>query len=160
MFRLLGSNLTGQRIFEIAVAVCLALMLVATLANYWAIELWRHDSMYYVTSYDNKLSEEGRWINYLLFDYLRQVPGQLAVWLSYLGIAWFAYAMTFRYTNEVLFSLVFSLLICQIPILPAQLQWPETLLPAYPVGVITLIGSRTADLRIFPATGNFIFCHL
>ncbi len=144
-----GSGLTGLRVFEIVVAVCLALMLVATLVNYWPIELWRHDSMYYVTTYDNKLSEEGRWINYFLFDYLRQVPGQLAVWLSYLGIAWFAYAMAFRYTNEALFSLVFSLLICQIPILPSQLQWPETLLPAFILLGLSPLLARLLPIYVF-----------
>lgn len=149
MSRLLGSSLTGQRIFESAVAVCLALMLAVTLVNYWPIELWRHDSMYYVTTYDNKLSEEGRWINYFLFDYLRKVPGQLAVWLSYLGIAWFAYVMAFRYTGEVLFSLVFSLLICQIPILPAQLQWPETLLPAFILLGISPLLARMLPVYVF-----------
>ncbi len=34
---------------------------------------WRHDDISYLYNYDVKLLQEGRWLNYLLFDGLKSV---------------------------------------------------------------------------------------
>lgn len=41
------------------------------LYNFYNINVWRHDCIRYITSYQIQLQSEGRWLVYTLFDALR-----------------------------------------------------------------------------------------
>ncbi|MEN0036294.1 MAG: hypothetical protein AAGC78_04470 [Cellvibrio sp.] len=158
IFEAFEGSATFRRNVELIIASLLFLMLVFTLCNYWPIDIWRQDSMYYVDSYADKLSEEGRWINYFLFDCLRLVPGQVAIWLSYLGVVTFGYGVAYNYTGEHRFSLIFGLLICQIPVIPVQLQWPETLVSGFLLlGFASLLARFISIYVFFPLMAVLLF---
>lgn len=115
----------------------IAVLLFNILQIYMGVNVWRQDSMYYVSSYDDKLATEGRWINHLFFRYLQQVPASLAILLSYFSVIYFCFQVAFRVSGNAYMALAFGMLCALIPVLPVQLEWPETLL----IGFLLLAAS-------------------
>lgn len=115
----------------------IAVLLFNILQTYMGVNVWRQDSMYYVSSYDDKLANEGRWINHLFFRYLQQVPASLAILLSYFSVIYFCFQVAFRVSGNTYMALAFGMLCGLIPVLPVQLEWPETLL----IGFLLLAAS-------------------
>lgn len=133
-------------------------LLGIVLVNYWGISIWRQDSMYYVDSYTDKLSQEGRWINYVFFPWLKQVPAPLAILVSYLTVIYFCYYIFLRVTANHYFSGCFGILCSLVPILPVQMQWPETLLIGFLLLPISAYFSKRIPYYVFfPLTALLFF---
>lgn len=113
---------------ELIILVLMFMLLCVNLSVFLEVDVWRQDSMYYVDGYGDKLADEGRWINYLFFDLLRLVPSDIAILFSYACVIIFTYTVAQRVTNSVYFSAAFSILCALVPVMPVQLEWPETLL--------------------------------
>lgn len=101
------------------------------LIDFLQVQFWRHDSVYYLSSYGLKLEGEGRWLNYYVFSWLKLVPAWLSILLSYGAIGYFAYSCSYRLNRDVWFSVLLALATSNIPLLRMQLEWPTTLLPAF-----------------------------
>lgn len=121
------SYLAG-RIPECIILAVMCLLVAVNLFALLGVDIWRQDSMYYVTSYSDKLAEEGRWINYLLFRFLQLVPSDLAIALSVFSIIYFSYCIAYKVVVNHYFALTFGALCALIPVLAVQLEWPETIL--------------------------------
>lgn len=157
MNTILRNNHLLSRWPELAFIAVLSIALFANLAAFIDIHVWRHDSMYYV-NYNDKLAEEGRWINLLAFRFLRIVPSEIAILVSFISVIAFAYAVAARVTRNVHFSIAFALLCALIPVLPVQLEVPETLLLGFVFLSFTpLIQQRLPEHYFFLTTAVVFF---
>lgn len=123
----IGARLRA-RLPEFLILGAMALLLWSNLSLLLDINVWRNDSMYYVNTYDDKLAQEGRWVNHLFFRFLQLVPSQVAILLSYFSVIAFSGVVAYRVTNNYFFAAVFGILCVLTPVLAVQLEWPETLL--------------------------------
>lgn len=147
-----------SRLPELLILVLMCILVWTNLSLFLQVDIWRQDSMYYVENYDDKLVEEGRWINYLFFNFLRIFPSDLAILVSYGCVLGFGYSLAARVTGNSYFSLVFGILCVLVPVLPVQLEWPETLLFAF---IFLALSPRLQQLLppycFFPLMGVLFF---
>ncbi len=155
------SFIKGQlhiRLAEITILALMFLLLCINLSIFLEVDVWRQDSMYYVGGYDDKLADEGRWINYIFFRFLRLIPSDFAILFSYACVVIFSYTVARRVTNNVYFSAAFGLLCSLIPVLPVQLEWPETLLIGFGFLAASPLMQRSLPSYVFfPLTGILFF---
>lgn len=143
---------------EAFILVFMIILLWINLSLFLQVEIWRQDSMYYVAGYDDKLAEEGRWINYLFFNFLRILPSDIAILISYGCVFGFAYNVAHRVTEQAYFSLGFGFLCVLVPVLPVQLEWPETLLFGFVfLALSPLLQRMLPDYYFFPLMGLVFF---
>lgn len=147
-----------NRLPELLILALMCVLVCINLSVFLQVDVWRQDSMYYVTGYDDKLAEEGRWINYLFFNFLRILPSDIAILVSYTCVMVFAFNVAFRVNNNIYFSLVFGVLCGLVPVLPVQLEWPETLLFGF---ILLALSPRIQQifppLYFFPLMGVLFF---
>lgn len=121
-------NHLANHIPECIILAIMCLLVFVNLSVLLEVDVWRQDSMYYVSSYSDKLAQEGRWINYLLFRFLQLVPSDLAISLSVSSVIYFSYCIAYKVVLNRYFALTFGTLCALIPVLSVQLEWPETTL--------------------------------
>lgn len=102
-----------------------------------------HDALPYMASYTGKFASEGRWINFLLFDGLRQVPAVVAGIICNLCLFIFGYNIAKKQTDNVLQAVLFGLLIVNIPYFTMLFKWPMTLIPG--MVLLALISSLPVE---------------
>jgi hypothetical protein len=95
------------------------------------IDIWRHDAAYYLDEYTQKLKGEGRWVNYILFGMIKQIPAHLSIAICLSSFFIFCFSIANNADHPILYSFGFALLSVQIPVLYFQLLWPVTPLPAF-----------------------------
>lgn len=137
-------ELLRARLPEVLLLGLMTILLWTNLSLLLEVDVWRNDSMYYVSSYDDKLSDEGRWVNHLFFRFLQLVPSDIAILVSYACVIAFATSIAHRVTQNIFFSATFGILCALTPVLPVQLEWPETLL----IGFILLALSPVLQARL------------
>ena len=154
-----GSTLSRYiNYIEIFVIGGLSLLLLAQLIQLLGVDVWRQDSMYYVESYKDKLISEGRWINKLFFPFLRIIPAQICILLSYLCLGYFVYAVCNNISGNRKYALAVSLLCLNIPVLSVQLEWPETILFAFLFLPLTVSeAKKIPDYLYFPIFSILFF---
>lgn len=136
----------------------LCVLVFSQLVVFLNVDVWRQDSIHYVSTYADKVSEEGRWINYLLFDLLKVIPPRLCILLSYLSIAFFTYSVSQRLIEDWRYSLSLALLVLTIPVLAVLLEWSDTLLPAFLLlSVAVLESKKLPDYIFFPVFSCLFF---
>lgn len=92
--------------------------------------VYAHDSLLHISSYFGKLCQEGRWVNYYLYDGLKYIPVHLALLLSWVCFSVFAYKVG-RSFLDVRFSLLLAMFCLLVPQTHALADWPLTLLTMY-----------------------------
>jgi len=131
---------------------------IGTFSELSTITAYRHDDLYYLDNYTYQLRSDGRWLNYLFFDWLKIVPGwmaTLAICCSF-GVFWVIAA--YQQSRVPSYSLLLSLLCLQIYPLYLQILWPATSLPAYLVLVLAaLITSRLGIWKFYMLFGVLCF---
>ena len=85
---------------------------------------WRHDSIYYEPDFVYKLRTEGRWINYIFFEFLRLINPYVAVVSQVLCLLYFTYFTAYKFCSDKVYSLLVASLLVQIPTFPQTLLWP------------------------------------
>ncbi len=141
----------------LVVAVLICCLLVNYL-EFWNVGFWRHDSMYYELSYLHKVSEEGRWINYLLSPMLRTLPAQFAIACIYLSLLYFIYVGAVRASMSKSFALILSLIAVQIPFLQIQLLWPVATLPSFLVlALAAFLANKISPYLLLPLFSVLFF---
>lgn len=153
--------MTSQRIaryMTISAVLVLIGFTLPPLSDFLSVQFWRHDSIYYLSSYDGKLNSEGRWLNHILFSWLKHLPAWLSLIISYGAIGYFSFICSYRFNKDAWFSLLLALAVINIPMLRMQLEWPTTLLPAFLLVLFApLLSRRLADYVFFPAYGVLLF---
>jgi hypothetical protein len=143
---------------EIFILLCLSTLVLTQLKLLSGIDVWRQDSMYYVSGYDDKLASEGRWINYIFFDWLKQIPAFACIVISYACVGTFIFLISEKIVKNWRYSLAVALLVLNVPVLSVQLEWPETLLIAFLLLPIAAIESnRIPDYVFFPLFSCLFF---
>lgn len=123
------------------------------------IKVWRHDELVMLDNgYLPKLKGEGRWINYLLFPYLKKVAPQIAIVVDLSCWTYFSFVLAKRYTNHILFSILFTLTSLQIPAYYSMIGWPVTVLPTMLIlAFLTWLSSRVNPIVLFSLGGLLMF---
>jgi|SRR5690554_511128 len=124
------------------------------LVEFLQVQFWRHDSVYYVSSYGGKVKSEGRWLNYFAFHGLKHVPAWLSILISYGAVGCFSFHCSYRLNRDKWFSLLLALAVVNIPFFRMQLEWPTTLLPAFVLlGFAPWLSRRVPDYCFFAFYG-------
>ena len=98
---------TGQKLenlTHVLAALSLLVLSVCTALNLEAlaeISVWRHDELYYEPDYFHKVESEGRWLNYLLSNYLPKLPGLAHIVISYFSLALFCAIAAWRTNRDL-----------------------------------------------------------
>jgi len=125
---------------DITVKAAALLSLLFVLAAYLllpALPVFGHDEMHYYPSFYFKLLEDGRWLNYLLHDFLRSVP--LPLWsLLYVCLSWLLfYRIARNYEFDRAYAvLVASTIVVTYPFVEISL-WPGTVVPVLLLGLLS-----------------------
>ncbi len=119
-------------------ALLAGLLLVAGFLALPGLSIFGHDEVHYYRDFSLKLAEDGRWLNYLLHDFLRSVP--LPLWsLLFLSLSWLLY---YRLALGGGFDATMATLVASTTLLAASSVemsiWPATPIPAL---VIMLLAS-------------------
>lgn len=123
------------------VQACAVLALLFLLAGYHLLPLmpvFGHDEMHYYPDFYFKLLEDGRWLNYLLHDFLRSVP--LPLWsVLYVALSWLLFHRIARlYAFDLAHAaLVASTIVLMYPFVEIAL-WPGTVVPVLLLGLLAL----------------------
>ncbi|GGY78427.1 hypothetical protein GCM10011613_23850 [Cellvibrio zantedeschiae] len=143
---------------EIFVLGSLFLLLLGQLTALLNVDVWRQDSIHYVTTYVDKLSEEGRWLNYVFFKLLKITPPALCVAVSYFCLGYFVYSASYRVIQNKRYCLALALLALNVPVLAVQLEWPDTLLLAFIfLAAATFESKKIPDYIFFPVFACLFF---
>ncbi len=124
------------------------------------IRVWRHDSalMYNEAShYIGKLREEGRWLNYAVFELLRRIHPQVSSILCLLCWGYFCWVVAARCTDCWRLRLIFTLFAAQLFANSAIIGWPSISLPSYAVLALCALLSRRAGYPLVLAVGGVLF---
>jgi hypothetical protein len=160
----IASFVTEHKIDNFArflVYVSLLVLAVCTAVNLHAltdISVWRHDELYYEPDYFHKLEAEGRWLNYLLSDYLAKMPGFYCIITSYLALAVFCLKAAWNTNRNLLLACTIALVCLQFPFFSTQLFWPATTLPSFIVLLAAcLLSEKIPKIVFFPLFAILFF---
>lgn len=118
---------------DFAVKCAAALGILFLLSGYLALPtlpVFGHDEVHYYVDFHFKLVEDGRWLNFLLHDFLRSIP--LPLWsLLYVGLWW---GVMYRIARGAGFdapyaALVAATIVMASPFLEMSL-WPASVVPS------------------------------
>jgi hypothetical protein len=131
-------HLSWHQMFIRTAAILSLALLVSAYAALPGLNVFGHDDVIYYPDWNFKLIEEGRWVNFLLHDFLRSIPpGTWAVTL--LVSAWILF---FRLGRSCNFDIPYSTLVASTIVLCAPLVeqsiWPATDMSA--VIILLLVG--------------------
>jgi hypothetical protein len=127
----LGKDIRMHDLLVAAVGFFSISFLIPVWQEFYAIDIWRHDAVFYLDSYSGKLAEEGRWVNYLLFEQLRQLNPSVAITLQLTCFALFVFIAARCLTRDLSYSFCVAVLSLAAAPLYIQLLWPNTSLPAF-----------------------------
>lgn len=144
---------------ESLAAVLALLMVVVSYYLLLGLKVYGYDDVHYYPDFTFKLSEEGRWINYLLHHFLRHIPEQVHAAL-YVPLAWL---LLFRFARNLSCDRLYATLVASVlfvsPPFVYQSLWPATLLPSLVglLGLAWLVGKGVSYRVIYPLGGIFLF---
>ena len=93
------------------------------LYNFYNINVWRHDCIRYITSYQIQLQSEGRWLVYTLFDALRLLNPTFVGILNIIFIYIFLY-ISFRNILDIKISVLAAMVSILVPSIYMINLWP------------------------------------
>jgi len=137
-----------------AAALLAVVLLLSAYAALPGLEVFGHDEVHYYADFNFKLGEDGRWLNFLLHDFLRSVPpGTWACLL--LATAW---VLFFRLALSLDFDVAYAALVASTILLAPpfveQSLWPATTIPA----VIVLLFAGLLVERGLPCSFIYLLC--
>ncbi|WP_295400213.1 hypothetical protein [uncultured Thiocystis sp.] len=137
-----------------ACAILALALLVSTYATLPGLTVFGHDEVHYYKDFTFKLSEDGRWLNYLLHDFLRSIPP--GTWAVMLLVA--SWLLFFRLAVAAGFdtgyaALTTSTILLAYPFVEQSL-WPATTIPA----VVILLGAGILAERGVPHPFIYLLC--
>jgi hypothetical protein len=122
-----------EQVANFVVGCAAVLGVLFLLSGYLALPtlpVFGHDEVHYYVDFGFKLVEDGRWLNYILHDFLRSMP--LPIWsLLYVGMWW---ALMYRVARGCGFdkayaTLIAATIVMATPFLEMSL-WPASVVPS------------------------------
>ncbi|MDY6981912.1 MAG: hypothetical protein SV422_02385 [Pseudomonadota bacterium] len=142
-----------------AAAVLAVLFLLGGYLALPTLPIFGHDEVHYYNNFYFKLVEDGRWLNYLLHNFLRSIP--LPIWsVLYVGLWW---ALMYRIARGCGFDVAYAILVAATitmasPFLEMSL-WPASVVPSLLlIGLAILMQARGAAYPvIYMISGMLMF---
>ncbi len=109
-------------------------LFVLNLNDIFHIHVYRQDALYYIQAndyFDSKVSTEGRWINYFLFDLVSNIDGKILSLFVLSSFGYFMFFVSYKWTKNIYYSIMLTMLFMQITPLYSLLQWPAVITPAF-----------------------------
>lgn len=134
-------------------------LLLSTFAGVPGFRVFGHDEIHYYQDILVSLGEDGRWLNFLLDDFLKSIP--LRTWALLLMVAF--WALFYRLTRSFGFDTAYAALVASTILLAypfaEQILWPATAMPAVVILLIAslLVKRGVAYPVIYMLTGVLIF---
>ena len=153
-------RIAGVSGFVVTAAAVLAMVfLVSAYLALPALPVFGHDEVHYYTNFYFKLVEDGRWMNYLLHDFLRSIP--LPVWsVLYVGLWW---ALMYRIARGCGFDVAYATLVAATIVLASPFMemslWPASVVPSLLlIGLAILMQAKGAAYPvIYMVSGILMF---
>jgi hypothetical protein len=147
------------RLLDVVAVIALCGLSAVVLSLGSGIEVWRSDSLYYVDArdYEPKMTREGRWLIYLLFDTLRALPASPVWLLGHLLGAGFAYRVARLYRQDWRTAFLFAALAAQLPSVWGQSLWPAATFPAIALVFIASFLHSRLPMALFYALFGVLF---
>ncbi len=157
----LKEYLNSMSVWDYIAYAFIIIALIYTIRNLYGfsnISFWRHDAVYYINSYIDKLQTEGRWINFIFFKLLKFIPAILSITIHYMSLGFFTFKAAENITNDKKISLLIALIAVNMTPIVAQLMWPVTTLPAFLfLGITPLIYNRMTKWTFFTLSAIVFF---
>lgn len=136
------------------VALLMFLLVLSAYSNVPWLPVFGHDEVHYYPDFRFKLSEDGRWLNLLLHDFLRSIPaGAWAV--LFLGLSWLLfYRIARSFSFEAAYAAVVASAILLFDTFAGQVLWPATATPGV---VLLLLAERMARRGVAPPVIYLLF---
>lgn len=123
------------------------------------LPVFGHDEVHYYSDFSLKLSEDGRWLNFLLHDFLRSIPP--GTWASlFLALSWLLF---YRLSRSLSFDAAYAALVASTVLLANPFVelalWPATAFPAVAIllAVSLLIERGMSHPLAYLLSGVLIF---
>lgn len=117
-----------------------------------------HDAMPNLLNYEWKLRGEGRWLNYLLFPFLKSLNHQV-IWLLSFGLfSYFSYCIARNLSFSRKSSFLFALTILFIPQVHLLADWPLTVFPMYVIAAAAAYTHKKLPVPLFFVIYGVLFC--
>ena len=146
--------------FSVLRAVVMLLCIAVTAHNMYISVLVNiaHDALPYMASYTGKFTSEGRWINFALFEFSRDLNAQLANTLCYLFIGMFGYNVSMALKKDKWLALFFAMTVMNVPYFTMLFKWPMTLLPGcFMLAVFSYYRERISIPKMLLLSGVLLF---
>ena len=162
-FRELASQIAGlanarSLIIDSVTIIILLAIFVSLYLQVLDIHVWRHDELLMFSDYTGKLRGEGRWLNHILFPFLRRTPPQVSIFLCLACWSYFSYRVARRYTEDRRLQIIYTLVALQLPAFYSIIGWPCTVLPAFVLLAVSALLAERLDFRgVFLLSGLLFF---
>ncbi len=125
------------------------------------IHIYRHDSLYYMTDADTyyrfKVATEGRWINYIFFNILTRLSGEMLSIFIVCSFGYFIFTALCQWSKDHYYSLMVSLFFIQFPPLYNAILWPATSAPALAVLLLAVFLQKKLNLFLYFVLFGILF---
>jgi len=145
--------------FYLIIILILGFFTVSIFYDIFQIHIYRHDSLYCMTqdNYLQKVSSEGRWLNYLLFPFLKSIYGGFWSVFVLISFSYFIFVASYRWTSNKLYSIIIALLFLQIPSFFDLITWPATTAPAFFILLLSVYVANRLPVYIFYSLFGILF---
>lgn len=107
--------------------VALPLLLAADfIIQLSSLSVFGHDEVHYYPNFDFKLIQDGRWLNYLLHDFLRSLPLNVWSWMTGLTIFSSFFLLARMVQGNNFLAAVFASAVLLSPPVSQQILWPAS----------------------------------
>jgi len=124
------------------------------------IHIYRHDALYYISQHTyllKKVSTEGRWINYLFFPITTKLSGSFLSIFILFSFFTFIWITIYKWTQNIYYSTLLSLLFLQIPSFYDLIQWPATSVLAFVILLLSLYFVKHLSIFMFYIVFGILF---
>lgn len=153
------TNISFQKYFILLSASFSIILFLSTYSILPSLNVFGHDEVHYYRDFSFKLIEDGRWLNHILHDLLRDVS--LNVWAIVLPVlTWFLFfSLGMSITQNHGYSVIIASTISLSYPLIEQSLWPATSIPAVIVLLFIsyLIKQGISHLKIYLLSGMLLF---
>lgn len=152
-----SKSIDGAFIAKIVLMIGLAIITAMNLLDSMSSDI-AHDAMPYMDSYVAKFTEEGRWINFALYDFLCTLPAPLAIALCNVFIFIFGLQVARGLKFDLFYALCFALIFVNVPNFTMLFKWPMTLISStLALAVFGLLKDKFSRNKLLLCSGVVLF---
>jgi putative flippase GtrA len=152
-----SESIDGAFIAKLLLLIGLVIISAMNLTDSMSSDI-AHDAMPYMDNYIAKFTEEGRWINFILYDFLCTLPSPLVIALCNLFIFIFGFQVARGLKFDLFYALCFALIFINVPNFTMLFKWPMTLLSStLALAMFGLLKDRFSRNTLLICAGVILF---